>query len=282
MNMLRAKAELFQRLHRGPKILVLPNAWDAASAVVLAQAGFPAIATTSAGIAFSLGYPDGQRISRDEMLTVVRRIVEHVPLPVTADMEAGYGLRPEEVAETIGRTIAAGAVGANIEDGTGREDEALFEVTLAAARIKAARRAADASGIPFVINARTDGYLVADEATPEILEETVQRANAYREAGADCLFVPGVTDREAIRLLVQRINGPVNVMASTGIPPIEELQALGVARVSTATGLVCAALGVLRRAAQELLGPGTFGYLDGAIRFGEINTRLGQSAIGSA
>jgi len=220
---LRKKAETLRRLHQGPEILVLPNAWDVASARVVEEAGYPAIATTSAGVAFALGYPDGERISRDEMLEAVGRIARRVRVPVTADLEAGYGPEPADTEETIRRAIDGGVVGANIEDGTHRREQPLCSMNLAVARVHAARRAADAAGIPFVINARTDSYLAARlfnlAADGRCFEETVHRGRAYVEAGADCIFIPGLADRDTIGRLVAAIGAPINILAGPAARP---------------------------------------------------------------
>lgn len=275
---LRAKAETLGRLHRGPDILILPNAWDVASARIVEEAGYPAIATTSAGVAFALGYPDGERISRDEMLGAVGRIATRVRVPVTADLEAGYGPEPADTAATIRRAIDVGVVGANIEDGTHRREQPLCSMNLAVARIDAARKAAEAAGIPFVINARTDSYLAARlfgrPADERCFEETVRRGQAYRDAGADCIFIPGLAHRETIRRLVHEIGGPINILAGPDTPPVPELQALGVARVSMGGMVMRATLGLVRRAAAELRGPGTFGFADGMVTHAEMNKQL--------
>jgi 2-methylisocitrate lyase-like PEP mutase family enzyme len=247
------KAAHLRALHHGPPILVLPNAWDAASARVIEEAGFAAIATTSAGVALSLGYPDGQRVGRDEMLGAIRRIASAVRVPVTADIEAGYGDTPEAVAETIRGVIDAGAVGVNLEDSWERDGvPALADVALQQERIRAAREAAS---IPLVINARTDVFLhrLGDEA------EAVRRLNAYLEAGADCAFPILVREPALIARLVAAIAGPVNILAGPGAPSVPELQRLGVARVSFGSALMRAALGLTRRIANELRTSGTYG-----------------------
>ena len=275
---LAAKAAAFRKLHEGPKTLLLPNAWDGGSAAVLAAAGFPVIATTSAGIAVARGFPDGERIGRDEMLAEVNRIVRTVPVPVTADLEAGYGPNPEDVAETVRRAIAVGAAGANFEDGTTRGGRALMDFSHAVERIRAAREAADAEGIPFVVNARTDGFLVSPGQGAAVFDEAVRRANAFHEAGADCLFVPGKLDRETIANLAKAINGPLNVLgALSGYegPPIAELEALGVARVSIGGSLSLAVLAMVKRAAQEMVEKGTFSYAGSALSNAEMNKMLG-------
>jgi 2-methylisocitrate lyase-like PEP mutase family enzyme len=252
------KARRFRELHHGPGILALPNVWDAASARIFERAGFEAIGSTSAGIAFSLGYPDGQRISREEMVEVVARIVRTVQVPVTADVEAGYG----DAAATARAVWAAGAVGMNLEDSEG---DALIDL---APRIRAARAAAP----EMVINARCDIFLNAIGEEQTRFARTVERLNAYREAGADCLFAPGVGDRETIARLVKAVRGPLNILAVAGSPPIAEMQAMGVARVSVGSGPMRAAMGLVRRIARELRDSGTFNHMiDGAILYADAN-----------
>jgi 2-methylisocitrate lyase-like PEP mutase family enzyme len=245
------KAEQFLALHHGPAPLVLPNAWDAASARVIEDLGFPAIATTSAGIANSLGYPDGKRISRGEMLAAISRIVAAVRVPVSADIEAGYGETPEAVADTIRAVLAAGVIGVNLED-------AMADIHLQEERIQAAREAARAAGIPLVLNARTDVYLLAGGDENARFEDAVRRSNAYLLAGADCAYPIGARGAPLIAALVAAIQGPVNVLAGPGAPSIPELQSLGVARVSFGAFLARAAMGLTRRIARELLHSGAY------------------------
>ena len=265
----RAKAERLRALHH--PILVLPNAWDASSARIFEQAGFPALGTTSAGVALSLGYMDGQRASRDEMLEAVRRIAAAVEIPVTADMEAGFGDSIEEIVETMKGVIAAGAVGINIEDrppGTG----VLIEEARQAETIRAIREAASEAGVPLVINARTDVYLASVGEPESRFEHPVRRANAYRGAGADGLFVPGVSDADTIQKLAQAIRGPINILAGPGVPSAPELQKLGVARVSSGSGPMRATMALTRRIAQELKERGTFAtFTEHAIPYAEAN-----------
>jgi len=267
---------LFRRLHQGPAILVLPNVWDVASARIVEQAGFAAVATSSAGVAFALGYPDGERILRDEMTAVVARIVQHVAVPVTADMEAGYGRRPADAAATVRAVIAAGAVGMNFEDSPGESGEPLLPEALQVERVRAVREAADATGVSFVLNARTDVFLEQVGEPAGRLAHAVRRLNAYRSAGADCLFAPGVSDAATIALLVKEVRGPLNVLAVAASPPIRELERLGVARVSLGSGPMRAGLAVLRRIAEELRSAGTYGALAGAIPHADLNRLLGQ------
>ena len=194
----------FIELHRGPKILVLPNAWDVASARIFEDAGFPAIGTSSAGVAFSLGYPDGEKIPREEMLAVVRRIAKAVDVPVTADVEAGFGSTPEEVADTARAVIAAGAVGMNLEDGVEGKPEFLADVNRQKEIIRAVLEAAEAAGVPFVLNARTDIFLYGIGPAETRLARAIERLNAYHAAGAQSLFAPGVKDKRNHRAVGAR------------------------------------------------------------------------------
>src|SRR6266849_3032486 len=191
-------ARQFLALHDGRKILVLPNAWDVASARIFEEAGFPAIGTTSAGVANALGYPDGQKISRGEMLAVVHRIAEALHLPVTADVEAGYGTKPEDAAETARQVIAAGAVGMNLEDAIPDKPDALADLNLQIEKIRAVNEISERAGIAFVLNARTDVFLAEIGPAETRLARAMERLNAYRDAGAPSLFVPGVKDKETI------------------------------------------------------------------------------------
>jgi 2-methylisocitrate lyase-like PEP mutase family enzyme len=266
------KAERFRQLHNGPRTLVLPNVWDAASARIIEEAGYPAIATTSAGIANALGYPDGERISRLEMLVMVARIAAATSVPVTADMEGGYGKRPEDMAETARALIASGAIGMNLEDARDEDPATLADLSLQIEKIKALKETSASLGVALVLNARTDIYLagVGDPATR--FQCTVERLNAYRHAGADCLFVPGVKDREMIAKLVKEVDGPLNILAVAGTPPIAELERLGVARVSCGSGPMRATLGLLRRIAKQLREEGGYSLMtEGAIPYAEAN-----------
>lgn len=273
----RQRAERLRALHQGPDILVLANAWDVASARIFERAGFPAIGTTSAGIANALGYPDGQHISRREMLEVVARIAHAVNVPVTADVEAGYGSSARAAADTARGVIEAGGVGLNLEDSRDEDGSTLVELALAVEKIRAIRRRADEEGVPLVINARTDIFLAAigDQATR--LERTIERVNAYREAGADCLFVPGVRDAETIGHLSKAVHGPLNILAVAGTPPVAELQRLGVARVSVGSGPMRATLGLVDRIAKELREQGTYTLIgEGQLSHAEVNQMLAR------
>jgi 2-methylisocitrate lyase-like PEP mutase family enzyme len=285
MNMterLNRTADSFQMMHIAPPILVLANAWDAASARVFEGAGARAIGTTSAGIAAVLGYPDGQKVPRELMLEAIARIAGTVDVPVTADVEAGYGPRAEDVAETTRLVIEAGAVGINLEDASGNPAQPLFEVEEQIERIRAAREAAEQAGVRIVINARTDFFLAEIGPPAERLNAAVSRANAYRRAGADCLFVPGVADLATIGTLVRDICGPVNVLASRGTPAVRDLEQIGVARLSVGSGIMRGALALARDAAHELFDQGSYGtFLEKAISYGEVNElmRKRQSSV---
>jgi 2-methylisocitrate lyase-like PEP mutase family enzyme len=254
----QALAEQLRQWHRQPPILLLPNAWDAASARIFVQLGFRAIATTSSGVAAANGYPDGERMPRALMIETTRRIAAAVDRPVTADIEAGYGGDMDAKLDTIRQVVEAGAVGVNIEDSLEHGTPALVSEAAQVELIAAIRAAASGWGVPLVINARTDVYLynVGDAASR--LAEATQRGNAYLAAGADCVFPIGASDADTIAALARDINGPINILASPRTPTIPELASLGVARVSFGGGFTRVALGAVRRAAQEIMEQGTF------------------------
>lgn len=261
------KAAALLALHTGTGF-VLPNAWDAGSARILEQVGFPAIATTSAGIAWSCGVPDGEALDRDTMLEYVARIVAAVGVPVTADLEAGYGDTSDDVGRTVALAVEIGAVGANLEDaGT----SGLFDINEAVDRLAAARATAPSG--TFVLNARTDTYFVGTSG--DVFAETVQRAERYLEAGADCVFVPGVVEQETIRRLAAAIPGPLNVVAGLANSiDAPSLFSLGVKRVSLGGSLARATLSMLERAGRELYDSGTLGFLDGAMGYADLQHRF--------
>ncbi len=268
---MKTKARRFRDLHHGAGILVMPNAWNAGSARLLAEAGFAAIGTTSAGVAFSFGRPDYKgRVSREEMVAEIRRIAAAVQIPVSADTETGYGNSPEEIARTFRQVIEAGAVGGSLEDHDEGSGTPLLDPSLAVERIQAARQAADASGIAFTLTARAECYLAGHENP---FAESVRRLNLYRQAGADCLYAPGVTDPKEIAALVREVDGPVNVVMGLagGLLTVGELQELGVKRVSIGGSLARATFGLIRRAAEELSRRGTFGYAEDAIPDRELS-----------
>ena len=270
-NTQQARAEKLRALHSAG-VLILANAWDAGSAAMIALAGAQAIATTSGGISWSLGHADGQRLTRAEMIERVGEIVAAVTIPVTADIEGGYGPGPEDVAVTVEAVIAAGAVGVNIEDSRAPGGP-LFDPAEQAARIQAARAASVSAGLPeLFINARTDVFLYGIGVRQARLDHVLARSFAYAKTGADSLFVPGLIDLQVINELAEASPLPVNVMAGPGAPPVAELAAAGVRRVSTGTAIAQAAYTLATRAATELLTTGSYTMLEQAVDFGTINS----------
>ncbi|WP_445528142.1 isocitrate lyase/PEP mutase family protein [Streptomyces cyslabdanicus] len=257
-------AHVFRSLHTASAPLALANAWDVASARVIEAAGAPAIATTSAGVAWSLGSPDGDLLTRERALELVGRIVAAVAVPVTADIEGGYGPDAAGVAETVTGVLAAGAVGVNIEDGNRPPTEL-------AMRLTAARQTADRAGADLFLNARIDTFLFGLGDADTRLKETLARAHMYVDAGADGIFVPGITDTATIAALARDISVPLNVMAGPGAPTVAELGALGVARVSLGSGVAQVAYAAARRTARELFDAGDYDSLAEGMAFPELN-----------
>ena len=275
----REKAESFRAMHDRKRILVLPNAWDAMSARIFEDAGFGAVATTSAGLAYSIGYPDGEAAPQEEIIAAIARIARCLRVPLSADIESGFSNDAASLKAMIKSVIDAGAVGINLEDSIHGGSMELFAKDEAVARIKAARAAANEAGVPIVINARTDVYLRGIGEKSTRFDHTVRRANAYRAAGADCLFVPGPADAETIGKLVRAIDGPINVLSRPGMPPAPELERLGVARVSVGSGPAHAAMTITRRIAQELLRDGTYSLFlaPGTVTYAEANQLMSQA-----
>jgi 2-methylisocitrate lyase-like PEP mutase family enzyme len=274
------KAEQFRKLHRGPHLLVLPNAWDVASARILEELGYPAIATTSAGIAFSLGYPDGQRVSREQMLEVVARIAHAVRVPVTADLEAGYGTTAKDMSETAKALIASGAIGMNLEDVTGEDESSHVNMTLQVEKIRAIRETASSLRVPLVLNARTDIYLMPIGPAETRFDRTVERLRSYHQAGADCLFAPGLRDGETIRKLVAALDGPLNILLMPDGPSLSELEKMGVARASAGSAVMRATLSLVQRIGKELMQAGNYDFLfDRTIPHAELNRLLSRAAV---
>lgn len=270
---LRRKAERLLRLHTNGDLLLLVNAWDASSARIVEQAGLPAVASTSSGIANSVGYPDGELIPRDEMMYTVRNIARAVDIPVTADSEAGYG----DVMGTTRAVLEAGAVGLNIED---TEGGAQVPIPEQCARIRAVRETAAASDIHMVINARCDNYLFALGDSESRFDRTVERMHAYAEAGADCLFVPDVLDEDTIGRLVQSIDRPLNILAMPGSPSIARLKQLGVRRVSLGGGPMRATMGLMRQMVDEIRTAGTYNLIaEHRMPSTEANRLMDRTAI---
>jgi 2-methylisocitrate lyase-like PEP mutase family enzyme len=273
ISLLRDQAETFGRQHRSGEMVVLPNAWDPGSAALMAAAGFPVIATTSAGVAYARGCRDGERLGRAAMMDCVAAIVARSPVPVTADLEAGYGPAPEDVAETVAQAIGIGLIGGNIEDSDPRSG-GLLNLDLAVARIRAGRETAERLGVPFVLNARTDPYLITGGNAEAKFAEAVRRANAYLVAGATCAFVPGPGDRPTVERLVAAIDGPLNVLgAFAGRPSmtLNELRRLGVRRVSIGGSLMLSLLTHVRQTLAGIRERGDFSYAVTAITNREMD-----------
>ena len=267
----KSKGAVFKDLHAADGIFVMPNAWNAGSACMLEAAGFPAVGTTSAGIAFCLGLPDYEgALSREAALEETCRIASAIRVPVSVDAENGYGHTPEEVAGTIRQVADTGAVGASIEDySAGFSAGGLYDRVLSVERIEAAVEAAASLPFPFTLTARAECYLAGH---PNPFEESVARAVSYRDAGADCLYVPGMTDAETIGRLVKDVNAPVNVvMGLAGSPlTVAQLEDLGVKRVSIGGSLARVTFGIIRRAAEEIRDHGTFTFSDDQVPDAEL------------
>src|SRR5205814_193440 len=275
-----AKAEAFRALHRGPRLLLMANAWDAVSARIFEAEGFAAVATTSGGVSWALGYPDGEAAPWDEVADQTARISRAVAVPVTADIEAGFGATPEAVSRSIGDIIRAGVVGVNLEDGMPGPTP-IRTIDDATARIRAAREAARAAGVPIVINARTDLYIknIGDEQSR--FHEAVARARAYLAAGADCFYPITLRDADTTGRLVRAVNAPVNIGGvRAGFPNVAELEALGVRRASTATAVTLMVVDAIRSMAGELYETGRFDALKPTITHPEAQQLFGPKSPG--
>jgi 2-methylisocitrate lyase-like PEP mutase family enzyme len=261
----KEKAELFLKYHHDKEILILLNSWDIGSSKLIEASGYKAIATTSMGVAASLGYPDCQVITLSEMIEAMSGIVKAVQVPVSVDIEAGYGNDLNEIIESVKNIIATGIVGVNIEDSLDLNPNLIDEKEFCE-RISAIRALSDSLGFHLVINARTDSFYTSSGSQQEKLSESIRRGNKYREAGADCIFVQPVSNKETISTLVKEINAPINILANPTIgagvtPSIKELQDLGVARVSLGSSLMKATLALIKKVADELSEKGTYNIL---------------------
>ena len=265
------RAETFKKLHERTGIFVIPNPWDAGSAKMLAQLGFEALATTSAGLAFSMGRADGQGgITREEALSNAHDIIHATPLPVSADLENGYGDDPEACAETIVLAAGAGLAGCSIEDATGRADDPIYPYELAVERIKAAVKATRTLPFPFLLTARAENLI---HGRPD-LKDTIRRLEAFADAGADVLYAPGLRTREEIDAVVRAVAPrPVNVLMglAQGDFSVDELAGLGVKRISLGSTLARVAYGSYLRAAEEIRQKGTFTFAAGTVAYATIN-----------
>jgi 2-methylisocitrate lyase-like PEP mutase family enzyme len=265
------KAKLFRSLHQRVNAFIIPNPWDIGSARLLEQVGFEALATTSAGFAFSVGVQDNQ-VGRDKAIAHAAQIVVATDLPVSADLENGFGDDPETVAETIRRAGQTGLAGGSIEDGTGRPEAPLYELELAVERVRAAAEAARAHPFPFTLTARAENFIVG---RPD-LKDVITRLQAYQDAGADVLYAPGLMSKEDIAAVVVAVDRPVNVlMGLSGVRlSLDELSEIGVKRISVGSALSRAALGGFLRAAREMRERGTFTFADEAVSYREVTAML--------
>jgi len=268
------KGKVFRSLHERDGAFIIPNPWDVGTARLLKSLGFEALATTSAGFAFSAGQPDNT-IGRDRMMIHVAEIVSATDLPVSADLESGFGESPETVAETIQLASQTGLVGGSIEDRTGSPDSPIYELDLAVERIRAAAEAAHALPFVFTLTARAENYIVGRQD----LKDTILRLQAYQEAGADVLYAPGLKSKEDITTVVRSVDRPVNViMGLQGSQlSLSTLSEIGVKRVSVGSALSRAAMGAFLRAATEMKMHGTFTFAEQAVTFKEINTLFQSS-----
>lgn len=272
------RALRFHELHNGPELLILPNAWDAGSAAIFEHAGFPAIGTTSAGIAYSLGRPDGERITLTELLESEGKIISRINVPLSVDMETGYGDNPAQVVRSVAAVIRAGAVGINIEDGlpgSVKTAPRLADMARQIELLAAVSEARAGTGVPFLLNARTDCYWLGIGTETEQLSVAIERSNAFLAAGADCVFVPGNLNSEIIAVLTNEIHGPLNVIAAPATPDPSELQGLGVARLSLGSGPARAAYAAVRRVARDLKQGSFASLLETGLSYDEANRLFG-------
>lgn len=262
----KEKADLFLKYHQDNEMLVLLNSWDIASSKIIEASGYKAIATTSMGMAASIGYPDCQIIQLSEVIEIITGIAKNVQAPITVDFEAGYGNNLTEIIDSVTQIIATGIVGINIEDSLELNPNLIDEMEFCE-QISAIRELSDSLGFHLVINARTDSFYTSIGTPKEKLSEAIKRGNKYREAGADCIFVQPVSERETIATLVKEINVPINILSNPGIgtgilpPSVSELQDLGVARLSLGSGLMKATLAIIKKVADELSEKGTYNTL---------------------
>jgi 2-methylisocitrate lyase-like PEP mutase family enzyme len=267
------RAQILRALHRPPPILLLPNAWDLMSARIFADAGYPAIATTSGGVAWALGYADGEKTPWNEVVAATAKIAGAVSVPVTADIEAGYGKTPDEVARHVIEIAHTGVAGANLEDGAGG---GLRSIEDAAARIATTRRAISEAGLDLVINARTDVYLHGSGDAAAKLDQAIKRGKAYLAAGADCIYVFALVELATIANITRALAAPVNIIGRAGTPPLDALEAAGVARVSIATGATLVAASLLQQLAKDLRAKGDFGMLEHRMQRAEAQQLFGR------
>jgi 2-methylisocitrate lyase-like PEP mutase family enzyme len=270
------KAAAFRKLHEGPGAFVIPNPWDIGSAKVLAAMGYKALATTSAGYAFTLGKPDGDGvIDRTETLLNFAGLCAATDLPVSADLQGGFGAAPETVAETIRLAAAAGLVGGSIEDASGDAENPIHDIGFAVERVAAAVEASRSLGFPFTLTARAENFLWGRDD----LDDTIKRLQAFQEAGADVLYAPGLSSAAQISAVVSAVDRPVNVLMGARTAPLTvgDLARLGVRRVSVGSGFYLAAMGAFHRVAKDLLEDGRGSFAEGAMPYGDLQRLFSKS-----
>jgi len=272
--------ERFKNLHLRNGLFILANAWDVSSALVFEQAGFEAVGTTSAGVAATLGLPDGEKLSIKENLELIERICSKVKIPVNADIEAGYGDTIPEILKNVEKFIDAGVAGINIEDENHRREDdrnMLYDITFQSEKISAIKELAKLKGIPIVINGKTDAsWLSVGKDKADIMNNTIRRANAYHEAGADCVFVPGLLSPDEIQTLINEIDCPLNIVIKKGVPPVSELNKMGLKRLSMGSGPQRAILGFTKKIATEVLSAGTYNnIIDNEITYYDVKKMFG-------
>ncbi|MDA1582266.1 isocitrate lyase/phosphoenolpyruvate mutase family protein [Bacillus cereus group sp. TH230-1LC] len=254
MNDMLMKSKIFNDYHHDSSILILPNAWDVMSAKIYEDLNYRAIGTTSAGIAASLGYSDGEQLPFESMLDVIKKITKSVNIPVSADIESGYGETLEEVLENVRKIIASGVVGVNLEDSKKNHIYSLYDTAYQQTKIERIKNVSISEGVSLFINARTDAYIFSNNG----VEETIKRAQAYKDAGADGIFIPGLTQKEHIHMFTKKINLPLNVLIHDSTPSIPDLECLNVSRISFGSGAYRATISTLRKLASEVIMKGQY------------------------
>ncbi|CAH0297032.1 Carboxyvinyl-carboxyphosphonate phosphorylmutase [Peribacillus sp. Bi96] len=265
------KFHTFKQLHSQSSTFVLPNAWDASSARTFQESGFKAIGTTSAGMAISLGYSDGGNLPFEKLIESLKMIVDSVHVPVTADIEFGYGTSIEEVVENVRQVLSTGVVGINLEDGTGNPEDPIFDSSLQVEKITAIKEMTRSLNMPLFINARTDLYWlnIGDPATR--LQSAINRAKAYQQAGADCIFIPGVKNMDTIEKLRREISCPINLLAGADTPSLNQLSELGIERVSSGSAPFRATVSLLRKISDDIINQGNFQrMIDDVITYNDV------------
>jgi 2-methylisocitrate lyase-like PEP mutase family enzyme len=275
------KTKQFRQLHENSCIFVLPNAWDSISAKIFEECGFKAIGTTSAGIAVSQGYSD-RNIPFKKTIATIKQIVDSVNLPVSADIEAGYGETVEEIIETVRQVISVGVVGINLEDSTNNPNDPLYDISLQKKKITAIKELSESMRLPLFINARTDMYWLNIGDPSSRFQETIKRANTYQEAGADCIFIPGVSNVEMIKALRKEISCPINLLAGPDSPSLEEFSKRGIERISCGSGPFRATATLLKRISEEIINHGTFHQMtDNILSYDEISDFMHPNPMNS-